>query len=41
MSDNKNNNIKSAANICYSIMFFGILAFVGYITFIASNVILF
>lgn len=38
---NKNNNIKSAANICYSIMFFGILAFVGYITFIASNVILF
>jgi len=34
-------SINSAASICYFIMFFSILVFVGYITFIASNVMLF
>jgi hypothetical protein len=41
ISYKKYGNITNIASICYFIMYFGILALVGYITFIASNVMLF
>ncbi len=41
ISYKKYSDIRSLASICYSIMYFGILAFVGYITFVASKVMLF
>ncbi len=41
ISNDKYGDIKSITNICYTIYFFSILFFVGYITFTASKVILF
>ena len=41
ISNDKYGDIKSIANICYTIYFFSVLIFVGYITFTASKVILF
>lgn len=41
ISNDKYGDIKSIINICYTIYFFSILFFVGYITFTACKVILF
>ena len=41
ISNDKYGHLNSIANICYTIYFFSILVFVGYITFTASKVVLF
>ncbi|ALH23376.1 hypothetical protein ceV_470 [Chrysochromulina ericina virus CeV-01B] len=41
ISNNKYGDLRSIANICYTIYFFCVLVFVGYITFTASKVVLF
>lgn len=41
ISNDKYGDFRSIANICYTIYFFSVLVFVGYITFTASKVVLF